>query len=89
MIMLAVAAVAVLMIPLRVMVSADLKRLFAAALLVIGIGIFLILCFALVVGLVIAIRAATFRSIRKKATHWTRHSDRSLGPDQSGEAERV
>jgi hypothetical protein len=88
MIMLAIAAVAVLMIPLRLM-GANPQRLFAAVVLAIAIGLFLILCFAPIVGLVVAIRAATFRSFRKRATHIARHPDRSLSPDRVGQAEKV
>jgi hypothetical protein len=88
-IMIAIAALAVLMIPVRIMVSLYPSRLDLAEDLALGIGIVSIVYFTPFIGLTIALWLAIQRVIRKWAVNCTPHRDRSPEPDRSGEPERV
>ena len=78
-IMIAIAAVAALMIPLRNMLSVDPSWLFAAVFWAIVVGLVSIMWFAPFIGLAFALRKLTdtLRSNRKTATYCNYHRDRS------------
>ena len=91
MIMAVIAAIALLMVPLRIMLTADPVALFHIVAVAIVISLLWIAYFTPFIVSAIALRKrmGTFSINRERATFSTRRPGRSPGRAQSGEAEKV
>jgi hypothetical protein len=89
--MVVIVAVAMLMIPLRIVVSLDPRQVVVEVVSAITIGAVSMIYFAPFVGLAVALQKLvnTLRFRRKNVASCTRHLDLSPKPATSGEAERV
>jgi hypothetical protein len=88
--MVAIVAVAMLMIPLRIIVSLDPRQVVFEVVWAITIGAVSMIYFAPFVGLALALQKLvnTLRFCRKSVASCTRHLDLSPKPAKSGEAEK-